>query len=472
MVRVFLARMYRSTAVRLVLLSFVLYNINLRSITSLDTYAIRHVPISIIKEFDLDLDEFSYLQKYPDWMEAEDESKSAYYVRPVRGNYMSTYPVMTAILAVPVYFLPVLLGLTDGQGSAMGYTQTEIVATILSKLSSSAAVAFSVGIIYLTLLRLTGKKSALWIALLYAFATSSWSVSSQGLWQSSMSQPLLALALYFLLKTKGNARNVIYASFPLALAVACRPPTIIFAAVFFIYVIHHHRTQVGHFLVFPGIVAMLLLTYNLYYFETLVGGYSYLGTREFFTYPRWEGFLGLLVSPSRGLLVYSPVLLFGCIGLVSTMYYRRKPVLTYAAVATVLTVLFYSTWTKWDAVFGFSYRFLVDLLPGMSLFLAVTWSWIFAQRWRIGLFVILALFSVSIQIIGSFFYPCGWSSTPVEASIHRERYWDWKDPEFLRCLRAGPVDPDGLRVIRELISRRANPTSSTGSPASGNLQGG
>lgn len=443
----------RRTAFWLVLVAFVLYNANLRSITSFDTNPTRYLPISIIKEFDLDLDEFPFLHKYPEWWH-RDKNALPYYLRYVRGHYMSRFPVMPAILSVPVYAIPVALGLTDGNASALGYTHTEIVGTLLSKISASLAVALSVGILYLTLLRLANQTAALGVALVYAFATSSWSVSSQGLWQSSISQPLLALTLYFFVLGRVDSRNVVYASIPLALSVACRQPTIIFALAFFIYVARYHRTKFLAFLIFPVVLGGLLLAYNVYYFGSLAGPYS--GGSKFAT-PQWDAFLGLLISPSRGLFVYSPVLAFAFVGLVSALRERRDPLLTSTAIASLVLILLYSAWSSWHGDFSYSYRFLVDLLPGLSLFLALTWSWMIAQRWRKNLFVASAAFSVFVQIIGSFFYPCGWFETPARANLHQERFWDWKDPEVWRCLRSGPVDPDSLRFIRALISKAATP---------------
>jgi len=440
-----------SRAAALALLAFVVYNANLRSVTSFDTNPTRYLPISIIKEFDLDLDEFSFLHKYPEWWRGN-KQVSPYYLQYVRGHYMSSYPVMPAILSVPVYAIPVLLGLTDGPVSAMGFTRTEVVGTFLSKISAAAAVAFSVGILYLTLLRLTDKTAAFSIALLYAFATSSWSVSSQGLWQTSMSQPLLALALYFFVKAVEDADNVVYAGIPLALSVACRPTNIVFGVILLAYTVRRHRAQVRNFLLFPVIVGTLLLTYNLHYFGSLAGAYS-TPTMGSFTYPRVEAFLGLLISPSRGLLVYSPFLVFALAGMALTFRRNGDPFYRSLSIASAFLLLLYSAWSQWHASFSYSYRFLVDLLPGLCLFLPTTWNWILAHWWRKGLFVTLAIFSVLIQFIGSFYYPCGWFETPVGANRHPERYWDWQDPEFLRCLRAGPVDPEGLRFIREMLHR-------------------
>ena len=440
------------TALWLVLFAFIVYNANLRSITSFDTNPTRYLPISIIKELDLDLDEFPFLHKYPDWWH-RDKNALPYYLQYVRGHHMSRFPVMPAILSVPVYAIPVALGLTGGKVSAVGYTQTEIVGTLLSKISASLAVALSVGILYLTLLRLADQPAALGIALIYAFATSSWSVSSQGLWQSSISQPLLALTLYFLVLGRADSRKVVYAGIPLALSVACRQPTIIFALAFFIYVARCHRTKLLAFSIFPVVLGGLLLAYNLYYFESLAGPYSRAGGVEKFTTPQWNAFLGLLISPSSGLFVYSPVLAFAFLGLVATLSRQRDPLLTSTAIASLALILLYSGWRSWHGDFSYSYRFLVDLLPGLCVFLALAWNWVTAQRWRKNLFVASAVFSVFVQIIGSFFYPCGWFETPERANSHPERFWDWKDPEFLRCLRGGPIDPEGLRLVRQMMQR-------------------
>jgi hypothetical protein len=441
---------YHNTAFRLGVLAFVVYNANLRSITSADTNPTRYLPISILKEWNLDLDEFDFLQEYPRGAPLK-ERRPAQYVQHVRGHYMSTYPVMPAILAVPVYAVPVALGLTEGGSDRGGLTRTEVVGTLLSKISASAYVALSVALVYLTLLRFADRRTALAIALLYAFATSSWSVSAQGLWQTAASQPMLALALYCLVRAREAPRVAAYAGIPLAISVASKPPTIMFAAVFTFYVLWRHRDQFVRFLIAPAIVGALLVAYNHYFFGNLMGGYEDLNTRSLFTLPRLANLAGLLVSPSRGMLVSSPVLVFALGGLGIALVRRRDALLSAIAVASLLFLLFYSSWQNWPGAFSFSYRHMVDLLPGLCLLLVPAYQWAMAVRWRKGAFVALTAGSVLAQVIGCFYYPCGWYATPVSANLDRRRYWDWSDPELLRCLRAGPVEPDGVVFIRGLL---------------------
>lgn len=451
------ARLLRSRFLQLVLFAFIVYNTNLRSVSSFDTYPTRLLPISIIKGLRLDLDEFQFLYSGSARFQNDTNGRSyPYFLVYTRGHYMSRFPVMTAILSVPVYLVPVLLGLTNGPMSGPNVTPTEIIATFLSKLSASIAVALSVGFIYLALLRLTSRRAALAVALIYAFATSSWSVSSQGLWQTSASQSLLALTLYFLVKACDDARSVVYASIPLALSVASRPTTLVFGIVFTAYVAWHHRSSLRSFLVFPLIVGALLIGYNEYYFGNLAGPYagSGLGGIDMFGLPQTDAFFGLLVSPSRGLLSLSPVLLFSCVGVLMVLRDRTPPLLVFTALAILATVLLYSSWPQWDGAFSYSYRFLVDLLPGLALFLGVAWTWIVEKRWRAGLLLATVAFSVGIQVIGAFYYPCGWLDHPTLAITDRARFWDWRDPEFARCLQSGPVDPDGLQFARQVLSHR------------------
>src|SRR5512140_553345 len=86
------------TALVLTSIAFVVYNLNLRSTTSFDTYPTRLLPISIIRHFTLDLDMFDSIGSVPQWS-AERKSpvlsrddaapRKNYWVVRIRGHYMS-----------------------------------------------------------------------------------------------------------------------------------------------------------------------------------------------------------------------------------------------------------------------------------------------------------------------------------------------------------------------------------------------
>jgi hypothetical protein len=83
-------------------------NVNTLSIQSEDTLPTIFLPISIIKEGNIYLDRFydQLIKRYPN-PDDKDYSRgfTPYYLRKVNGHYLSAFPIMSAILAVPVYLV-------------------------------------------------------------------------------------------------------------------------------------------------------------------------------------------------------------------------------------------------------------------------------------------------------------------------------------------------------------------------------
>jgi len=445
-----------TTATALAVAAFLVYNLNLRSISSADTFPTRYLPISILTEGDLDLDEFEFLFVSRYLRSGGEQDGVPYYLQRRRGHYVSTFPVVPAILATPVYAVPVLLGWTAGPPIGE-LTRTEVVGTALSKIASSAAIAVTVALTYLSLLRLATRRVAFWGAFLYAFATSAWAVSSQGLWQSSASQPLLAGAFLSLLRARerDSRRDLALAGALAALAVACRPPALLFAAGLALYVASRHRRRLATFLAAPVVVAVLLLAHNLYYFDSPLGGYAEFDRVYFESAAAFaRGLAGLLVSPNRGILVYSPVLLAAFAGGALVLRRRDDLLRVGLAAATLATIGFYASYSTWYGHFSFGDRFLVETLPAMALLTAEPLAWIGARRWRRTAFATLVAYSVFVQVVGAFFYPCGWYRSPMRDPSLVARFFAWGDLEVAQCLAAGPVEPDGLKALRAL---RAGP---------------
>ena len=248
----------------------------------------------------------------------------------------------------------------------------------------------------------------------------------------------------------GTVRHLIGAGACLALAVACRPTTGIFAIVLTAYAARHHTRHLLAFLSVPAVVGALLVAYNLYYFDSLVGGYAgpFVATYDVSASQMTVGMYGLLLSANRGLLSMSPVLLLPFVALLRALWRRHDPLEVHLAVGILATILFYSTYTIWYGAFSFSYRFLVEIVPLLMLFVAPAIEWVRRSRRRLVLTGALALYSVGIQVVGAYFYPCGWYRSPLADPSALARMFDWRDLEVAQCLRAGPVYPDGLRLFR------------------------
>jgi hypothetical protein len=87
--------------------------------------------------------------------------------------------------------------------------------------------------------------------------------------------------------------------------------------------------------------------------------------------PFWEGLAVQLISPNRGLFVFSPVLLFAVSGFVLAV---RAPEDRGLHVAFAATVIFHlvlvSRHHTWWAGWSFGPRFMIDVLPFLAYFLA------------------------------------------------------------------------------------------------------
>jgi hypothetical protein len=145
-----------------------------------------------------------------------------------------------------------------------------------------------------------------------------------------------------------------------------------------------------------------------------------------------------LISPSRGLLIFTPVFLFSVAGIVVALRNRWIfPLTPYLASILVLHSLLISMW--WP---GYCYgsRYFTDMTPILMLFLIpVVNGWratAGTRRIATGVaFILLALWGVFTHARGATSAVAElWSETPVSVDADPSRVWDWKDPQFLRGL--------------------------------------
>jgi hypothetical protein len=321
------------------------------------------------------------------------------------------------VLAVPVYALPILMGARPDDATVER----------LEKLAASIITALSVVLLYWALADVTTRGWALVIALVYALGTTSLSMSSQALWQHGPSQFFLALTLWFLVRGRSDERYFGYAGFPMAAAVAMRPTDLLIVLPVAAWIVYAYRSRVRSLVLWALPPALLMVGYHAAYFWTTDHGYG--GTAPpvwalFTQMPLSEGLPGVLVSPSRGLFVYSPVFLFSLIGMVAV--WRRGPTLWRAlSLGPPLVVLVIAKWLTWWGGHSWGPRLLGDLAPILCFFLYPVVP-LLNRRWiaRVA-FVILALWSIGTHALGAWLYDRRWDSLATEGSY--ARLWPWNE---------------------------------------------
>lgn len=441
-------------SVLLFLTVLAVYLANGRTIGAGDTLPASYLPWSLIRHWALDLDRFPSLH---------DEGARAvfplldgipYYLRYRNGHYRSAYSPGPAVLAAPVYAVPIALGLPPTPRSAR----------MLEKVSAAVITALSVVFLYWTLSELVSRGSALGIALIYAFGTSSLSVSSQALWQHGPSQLALAVLLYWLVRGMRDERHLAYAGLAMSAAVVMRSTDLLLVVPLAAWIVYAHRAVVVRFLVWASVPLGALVLYNAMTFGSVDGGWG--NTRV----PTWalfsqvslpEGLAGVLVSPSRGLFVYSPVFLFSIVGCV--VVWRRGPwAFRMASLGLLPVAVVVGKWFLWWGGDSWGPRLLADTAPFLSFFLYPLRAVLSTRPVVKAAFAVLAAWSVGAHVLGAYAYDWRWDAQ-ADVDRHPEHLWSW---------RSGPLAFYGREAVAtaERLAIPAPSDQATSANAPGGLR--
>jgi hypothetical protein len=122
---------------------------------------------------------------------------------------------------------------------------------------------------------------------------------------------------------------------------------------------------------------------------------------ETFTHPVWRGLAGFLVSPGKSIFLFSPILLAAILGIPALLRRDRAAALLSLGVV-LLYPLLYAGWFMWWGGWSWGPRFLVPVLPFLSMFLAPVLDWVLgpSRWWAKGVLLVLVLASLLVQVLG------------------------------------------------------------------------
>ncbi len=436
---------------QIVLISFFAYflswlfvyktNVNKLAIQSEDTLPAMFLPVAIVKEKTLYLDSYynMMLQRYP---HPDDKSQirglTPFYLKKIDDHYASAFPIITGLLSVPVYFLPVKLGVPINWDNII----------ILSKISSTLIIALSGGFLYLLLRKqfsLDDKKS--WIlSMVYLFGTVNFAMLSQSLWQHGTLQLFSILGLYFILdylkRPEFRPSKAVLGGLFYGLAILSRPTAALAFLLILLLVLFKSR-NIRPFLK-TSIFTMLGLLINVLFFlwynnKYYVGiqnqGYSSQIFGSWLS-PFPISFLGVWFSPSKGILIYSPIFLVSVFGFYIAMKKGWKENFQYLIYFLIifLHTLIISLWKHWYGGYSFGYRMSSDIIPYLIILMVPFMKSSLYDRHRV-LFGVLLTFSVFVQIFGIIFFDGIWHAAYDNGFRNTSWLWSIKDSEFVFNIR-------------------------------------
>lgn len=336
-----------------------------------------------------------------------------YYIveSPRRHVYVSTFGPLPGLL-----FLPVIAPFyaIDHDLSAKLPLKTS-----LAKLEASMFVAATAALLFLIARRRTTHRRALLVALVYGVGSCAWAISSQNLWQQTVNQLFLTLGAYFLLGDVERRSVAALSGFAFGAATACRATGLIVFALAAIYLYIHHRRSVAAFLLACLPVPLLIGIHNHYYFgspftfaQQLVGhmiAQEKTGSPSLWQTPLYRGALGLLFSPSRGLVMFSPILLPAFWGAFRIFRDARWQAMRPLALASLLTMAAQCKWFDWWGGWAYGYRPWLDVVPYLTLFLVPVINELVETKARRALFAAALGWSAAVQAIGALSYDRLWN---------------------------------------------------------------
>ncbi len=416
-----------ATALALFVVSVALYrlvDVPERSNVS-DPLLIVPTSLSLLHDGDLDLGEFG------------DAIDPAFYgVVFVDGRPYNRYPVGTSVLVLPIVWLADRL--LPPAATPMAHALE--IAAIAAKVLAASAVA----LVFLVLVELEASlRIAVTLALVFGFATVHFPIHAGGLFTHNAVIPLLLIALLLIVRRDGRWAGL--AALPLGFAFATRPTCAPVVAGLAWYVARHRPMALPLFLLLGAVLGAAFVRWSWWTYGTPLPAYywSYDDTSAYvMSLGRFaQGLVGHLVSPNRGVLVFTPILAFSLWGMVHAFRSsdRHAPLLRTLSVIVIVHWLMISVVArKWWAGWSFGPRHVVEIVPLLLVLLLPAIDAFRTSSRRVQACVVP---SAAVALAWSLFVavhgatspaPAAWSSSPLDVDRHPERVWDWHDMQILR----------------------------------------
>lgn len=347
------------------------------------------------------------------------------------GNYYSALAPGTPVLALPFVGLGFLL-----EGHFDLFNDVMLLSELFVALVNAAAAC----LVYLVSKLFFDRRVSAFLAFAYAFSTISWPFAAY-FFQSDVSAFFDLLSVYFALHVARGDRNLFRGSALAGAAVAVAMTVdyinIVFLPIVLVYLLFALKGRkkpllkpiLGFvFISLLGLTSILLYNYVNFGSPLRTTEQLYLNSSNVlteFSYPLYLGVLLNLVSPYRGLLIYSTILVLGVLGLYEVLKDRpwRNEGLFFL-VCFLGIFLPYSMWYDPGGGDSFGPRFLVAAIP----FLLIPAGFILQLGEKRVRRIAFALFFVGVLSNG---IGALTSAISPATSFNLSPFLDWNLPLFL-----------------------------------------
>jgi hypothetical protein len=390
------------------------------------------------------LDGFAIPRLKPTWHDNTFKNGEIYQLEIVGPHLYYYLPPGGSLLSLPYVALMNAFGVsaanTDGSYNPEGEQRIEAgLATVLMALLSC--------ILFLTARLFLPITWSTIIALGTAFGTQVWSTASRALWSDTWAIFLLAISLYLLLSDAAGKRklNPFVLATLLAWTYFVRPTNAISILGIAVYIYIQRRALFPKFVLTGLAWLAVFMTYSWIHFHQLLPKYFSPGRLSFGSFG--TAFAGNLISPSRGLFIFVPVLLFIAYLAITNRTLFGNKLAIIALPVIVLHLIAVAGFVPWNGGFSYGPRYTTGLVPWFALLAILSIREYLNAGSTAGLKrtatfasgAVLLVLSVFINSRGATSYEAWmWNVWPDNVDKVPQKIWDWRRPQFLAGLVAPP----------------------------------
>jgi len=220
------------------------------------------------------------------------------------------------------------------------------------------------------------------------------------------------------------------------MAVLCRPTNGIVVVVLGLYVLLAHRRQTLPF-VLAGLPFLGVLVWQSWDYGHLLGPLAGDARQEQWQAPLLATFVKNLLNPNRGLLVFSPVMVFVAHGLWRKVVGERDWLFLGFALCVLAQMGIVSKFSHWTGGHTYGSRYWGDSLPFLALCLVPMAAVVVSGQRRVwsAAFVVLAALSIGIHSLGTYSTKArSWNGTP-DVDHYPAKLNHWWDGQIMTGLR-------------------------------------
>jgi hypothetical protein len=422
------------------------YLANGRYVGSGDCVPAMYLPIALARGDGLWLDRFEHFLTGAD-------GRLPGYCEKSRGHVVSRYPVGSGLIIAPLVIPQVWIHDLIEPDWEKSPERTRQLARRMSKNASALLASTAMVTLWIWLRSIYAVSAATIGTLAAAFGTGMWSTAAQAPWQHGPAVFCLCMVLCILRFGRDELLFGILAGSFAALIVVCRTVDLPIAAALCLYVMRRRPAMRLGFIVSAAMVAVMWSSWNVYFFDHMTGGYAEIekmhgwahGIKGSWSTPLAAGLAGTFLSPSHGLIVYSPWVLTI---LAAPFVLRRcmdpdiRRIAVVLSLSLIPTTVILAKYGCWWAGHCFGPRFWIDSTPIFALFAAGCWAYCseFSGRARNAVRAALTLgfiWAAGLQAVAVSTYPSTWHSTSTNADRDHGRLWDFRDNEVTRGWKEG-----------------------------------